>query len=146
LVLAGAVAAPFPSGDAILGIWETHDHQGRLESRVEIYKEQGKYFGKIVSLTEPAWAAGDDQGMAGKPKNDRYNPHPDLRSRPIIGMQFMRDFTYGAAKDIWVNGKIYDPKCGKTYKCKLTLTSPDRLEVRGYFGVSVFGRTDVWTR
>lgn len=145
-VLAGATAGSFPSGDGILGIWKTYDDRGKTDSSVEIYKEQDKYFAKIVSLTEPTWPAGDDQGMAGKPKNDRYNPNADLRSRPIIGMQIMHDFIYNPGKNIWEDGKIYDPGCGKTYKCKLTLTSPNRLEVRGYVGISLLGRTEIWTR
>jgi uncharacterized protein (DUF2147 family) len=146
LVLAGATAGPIPSADAILGIWKTYDAHRKVDCGVEIYKQHDKYFAKIVSLTEPTWPAGDDQGMAGKPKNDRYNPNPDLRNRPILGMQFMHDFIYNAGKNIWADGRIYDPESGKTYKCKLTLTSTNRLEVRGYIGISLLGRTEVWTR
>ena len=146
LALAGAGAGQTPAADAILGDWQTFDDQGKLDSHVEIFKQQGKYFAKIVSLTEPSWPADDDQGMGGKPKNDRFNPRPELRGRPILGMQFMQDFVYNADKNIWEDGKIYDPACGKTYKCKLTLTSPHQLNVRGYIGISLLGRTEVWTR
>ena len=146
LVLASATAGPIPPGDGILGIWKTHDDQGKVDSHVEIYKEHDKYLAKIVSLTESNWPAGDDQGMAGKPKNDRKNPNPDLRSRPIVGMQIMHDCVYNAGKNIWVDGRIYDPESGKTYKCKLSLTSPKTLEVRGFIGISLLGRTETWTR
>ncbi len=60
-------------------------------------------------------------------------------------MQLMTDFTL-AGKDIWEGGKIYDPESGKTYKCKLTLIDPNRLEVRGFIGFSLLGRTEVWTK
>ena len=146
LVLAGATAGSIPSGNEILGIWKTFDKLGKLESSVEIYKEKDTYCAKIVSLTEPNWPAGDDQNMAGKPKNDRNNPNADLRSRPIIGMQIMQDFVYNARKNIWEGGRIYDPGCGKTYKCKFALASPNQLEVRGYIGISLLGRTETWTR
>jgi len=146
LVLAGADAGPTPSGDAILGIWKTYDANGKVNCQLEIYRENKKYCAKIVSLTEPNWPAGDDQGMAGKPKNDRYNPNPELRNRPIVGLRFMHDFVYIAAKSMWTNGRIYDPECGKTYKCKMTLTSANKLEVRGYIGISLLGRTEIWTR
>jgi uncharacterized protein (DUF2147 family) len=146
LVLAGVTAGSFPSGDGILGIWKTYDKQGKQESSVEIYKEQDKYCAKIVSLAEPNWPAGDDQGMAGKVKTDRHNPNADLRSRPIIGMQFMHDFIYNTGKNVWEDGRVYDPECGKTYKCKMSLTSSNQLEVRGYFGISLLGRTETWTR
>jgi uncharacterized protein (DUF2147 family) len=146
LVMARATAGSIASGDEILGIWKTYDNRGNLESSVEIYKEKDKYCAKIVSLTEPNWPAGDDQNMAGKAKSDRHNPNVDLRSRPIIGMQIMQDFIYNAGKKIWEGGRIYDPGNGKTYKCKFTLTSPNQLEVRGYIGISLLGRTEIWTR
>lgn len=146
LLLAGATAGTIPTGDSILGDWKTFDDKGKVDSHIEFYKQQGKYFAKIVSLTEPNWPANDDKGMGGKPKNDRFNPQPELRSRPIVGMQFLHDFVYNADKNIWEDGRIYDPACGKTYKCKMTLSSADRLEVRGYVGISMFGRTAVWRR
>jgi uncharacterized protein (DUF2147 family) len=46
----------------------------------------------------------------------------------------------------WEDGKIYDPKNGKTYSCKIKMTNPNNLEVRGFIGVSLIGRTDTWTR
>jgi uncharacterized protein (DUF2147 family) len=62
-----------------------------------------------------------------------------------MGMVLMKDFEYDA-KNVWDDGEIYDPKSGKTYSCKMTLTDPDHLEVRGYVGISLIGRTDKWTR
>ncbi|MEI9865575.1 MAG: DUF2147 domain-containing protein [Limisphaerales bacterium] len=146
LVLVGATAGSSQSGDEILGVWKTFDKQGKLESTIEIFKEKDEYCAKIASLTEPNWPVSDDQGMAGKPKNDRHNPNADLRSRPIIGMQIMHGFTYNPGKNVWEYGRVYDPGCGKTYKCKFTLVSSNRLEVRGYIGISLLGRTETWTR
>ena len=57
----------------------------------------------------------------------------------------LRDFTY-ASGNLWENGHIYDPKNGKDYKCKMTLTSPDALDVRGFIGFSLLGRTEHWTK
>jgi uncharacterized protein (DUF2147 family) len=146
LVLAGATAGSFQSGDEILGIWKTCDKQGKLESTIEIYKEKNEYCAKVASLTKPNWPADDDQGMAGKAKNDRHNPNADLQSRLIVGLQIMRGFTYNPGKNVWEDGKVYDPGCGKTYKCKFTLVSSNQLEVRGYVGISLLGRTETWTR
>jgi uncharacterized protein (DUF2147 family) len=128
-------------GDAILGIWHTTEDK----SQVQVFKEDDKYFAKIVSLKEPAWPEGDKEGMAGKPKNDRRNPSPKLRSRPIAGLLFMNDFLY-SGRNLWSGGRVYDPECGKTYKCKMSLIATNRLEVHGYVGVSLLGRTVVWTR
>jgi uncharacterized protein (DUF2147 family) len=125
--------------DEILGIWHTTDDK----SQVQIFKEHGKYFAKIISLKKPNWPADDPQ--AGRPKNDRLNPQRELRQRPIVGMQFMNDFGH-TGDNLWSGGRIYDPESGKTYKCKISLIGKDRLEVRGYVGVSLLGRTVVWTR
>jgi uncharacterized protein (DUF2147 family) len=51
-----------------------------------------------------------------------------------------------AGDNLWEDGTIYDPENGKTYRCKITLESPNRLNVRGFVGISLFGRTTVWTR
>jgi uncharacterized protein (DUF2147 family) len=120
--------------DAVVGTW----YNGSKESRIEIYKCGDKYCGKIAWLKEPNYEDG-------KPKVDKNNPDDKLKGRPIMGMVLMKDFEYDA-KNVWDDGEIYDPKSGKTYSCKMTLTDPDHLEVRGYVGISLIGRTDKWTR
>jgi uncharacterized protein (DUF2147 family) len=128
-------------GDAILGVWHTTDDK----SQVQVFKENGHYFGKILSLKEPNWPADDDQGMSGKPKNDRKNPDPKLRSRPIAGITIMMNFDY-SGNNTWESGRVYDPESGSTYRGKMSLTATNRLELRGYVGIPLFGRTEVWTR
>jgi uncharacterized protein (DUF2147 family) len=46
----------------------------------------------------------------------------------------------------WGKGSLYDPKSGKSYRGKIHLAAPGRLELRGYIGIPLFGRTSVWTR
>ncbi|MCU0554774.1 MAG: DUF2147 domain-containing protein [Syntrophales bacterium] len=129
------------SPDVIVGKWLN----GKQTAHVETYKSGGKYHGKIVWLKEPVYPADDKKGMAGKQKVDRENPDASKRSQPILGLGILRDFTF--VKDgLWENGMIYDPENGKDYKCKMTLESPDILNVRGYIGISLIGRTDTWTR
>ncbi|MDH3337595.1 MAG: DUF2147 domain-containing protein [Gammaproteobacteria bacterium] len=79
------------------------------------------------------------------PRYDDKNPDPDLRDRPLDGMVIMRGFKY-VGDGRWTGGTIYDPNSGKTYKCTLTQVDADTLKVRGYIGVSLFGRSDTWTR
>jgi len=98
-----------------------------------------------VWLKEPFYPTGDAQGMAGKPKVDRNNPDVALRSRPLIGLPLVSGFHFAGA-DEWTGGTIYDPENGKTYSCKITLMSNGSLKVRGYIGISLFGRTTAWTR
>ncbi len=128
--------------DAIVGTWLNGDKT----AHIEISKNtDGKYSGKIVWLKEPVYPANDEKGMAGKEKVDRENPDPKKRSRPVLGLVMLRNFVY-ANDSLWQQGQVYDPKNGKEYKCTLTLKSADVLDVRGFIGFSLIGRTDTWTR
>ncbi len=126
---------------AILGTWWNQEK----EAKIEIYSCDGKYCGKIVWLKEPDFPANDAKGMGGKPKIDRENPDSSQRERPILGMNLVWGFN-SAGENLWEGGFIYDPRDGKTYKCKMTLESPDRLKVRGFIGISLIGKTNIWTR
>jgi uncharacterized protein (DUF2147 family) len=84
-------------------------------------------------------------GRAGQPRLDDNNPNPDLRTRPIIGLQIMSDFVFDGDNG-WKRGTVYDPKNGRTYSGKVTLVSPNKLRLRGYVLLSFFGRTTIWTR
>jgi uncharacterized protein (DUF2147 family) len=140
LVLA-ATNAYAQNGDAIVGKWLN----GEKTAHVDIYESGGKYFGKIVWLKEPVYPADDKKGMAGKEKVDRENPDPAKRSQPVLGLLILRDFVF-KNNNSWEQGRIYDPKNGKDYKCRMTLKTPDALDVRGFVGFSLLGRTDNWTR
>ncbi len=127
--------------DDVLGKWWNEEK----DAQVEIYSCEGKYCGKIAMLKEPNYPANDPKGMAGKPKIDRENPEADKRERPLLGMNLVWGFTR-AGENVWEGGFIYNPREGKTYKCKLTLENPDRLKVRGFIGISLIGKTNTWTR
>jgi uncharacterized protein (DUF2147 family) len=62
-----------------------------------------------------------------------------------MGLQIINGFQF-AGDNLWRNGKIYDPDSGKTYSAKATLASHDQLDLRGFIGVSLIGRTEKWTR
>ena len=119
--------------DDILGRWINPSGEGQIE----IYKRGDKYFGKLAWIKEP-----NDEN--GKPKTDEKNPSESLRSKPILGLEILKNFVFEGDK--WSDGTIYDPKSGKTYSCKLTLKSNNQLNIRGYIGVSLIGRTEVWKR
>ena len=127
LLLAAAARAETP-----IGVWETG------ESHVEIYNCGELLCGRIVALDEPLDAEG-------KAKTDKNNLDPTLRTRLILGMDLIAGFSRKSGKR-WVGGTIYDPRDGKTYKCKMTLENDGTLKVRGYVGMSLFGKTVVWTR
>lgn len=127
-------------GDRILGVWATE----KAEAHVEIAKGDKGYKGTIVWLKEPFYSESDSAGRAGEVKKDTENPDTSLRDRSIVGLQIMEGFEY-SGNDRWTSGTIYDPENGKTYECRMKLTPEGALKVRGYVGVSLFGRTSVWT-
>jgi uncharacterized protein (DUF2147 family) len=116
-----------------LGSWMNEEK----EARFEIFKCGNKLCGKITWLKEPL--------RNGKPKMDDLNPEDRLKSRPILGMVFMKNFEYDSDNK-WDEGTIYDPKSGKTYSCYMKFIDKDKMEVRGYIGISLIGRTQTWTR
>jgi uncharacterized protein (DUF2147 family) len=139
LLLPLATACGAGPGD-ILGIWKTELD----ESKVEVYRCGEKICGKIVWLKRPVYTDSND-GQAGTPIIDRNNPDPDLRNRPLTGLQIMQGFIE-LDGTTWGNGTCYDPKSGRTYRGKIRLAAPDSLELRGFVGIPLFGRTAVWTR
>lgn len=113
--------------DAITGTWLTANKEGKIE----IYKENNLYAGKIIGGT--------------KPGKDEKNPESSLRNRDLIGIVILKNFKFNG-KEKWEDGTIYDPNNGKTYSCNIKLKDKNTLEVRGYIGFSLLGRTEVWTR
>jgi uncharacterized protein (DUF2147 family) len=114
--------------DGIVGEWLS----AKKDSRILIYRQGNIYVGKV------SWGTG---GSA----KDTKNPDPKLRNRDIIGSEILNGFAY-KGDNTWDNGTIYDPREGKVYSCKMTLKTPSQLSIRGYIGVSLFGRTEVWSR
>jgi len=135
-----AVGALAAGPDDVTGRWLNQEG----DAAIDIFRCGNLYCGKISWLKEPKYPADDKKGMAGRQKVDRENPDSALRSRPILGMQLLSSFQYTGG-NVWEKGTIYDPKSGKTYKCKMTLDG-NRLNIRGFIGISLIGRTNVWTR
>ena len=119
----------------VKGIWLNQDE----DAKIEIFENGGKYYGKIVWLKTPI------DPETNKPKVDKNNPNPALRSRPSLGLEILKDFSFNG-KDEWKDGTIYDPKSGKTYSCYIRMENKNKLKIRGFIGVSMLGRTTYWTR
>jgi uncharacterized protein (DUF2147 family) len=119
--------------DDVLGKWVNPSGEGQIE----IYKKGDKYFGKLAWLKDP-----NDE--SGKPKTDLKNPNANLRTKPLLGLEILKDFVYEDNK--WTDGTIYDPKTGKTYSCNLNIKNDGQLNIRGYVGISLIGRSESWKR
>lgn len=121
--------------DKVLGIW----FNGEKDAKVEIFKNGTKFYGRVVWMEKPL----NDQG---KEAMDDKNPDPTKRTVKLMNMVFMKNFSFDSESGQWTGGEIYDPKNGKTYSCKMKLSSENHLEVRGYIGISMLGRTEHWER
>jgi len=122
-----------------VGKWRTiDDRTGKVKSIVEIYQaSDGSLAGKVLQVL-----------------NSDKGPHPvcdackgENHNKPIEGMVI----AWGLKKDddgkTWDGGKILDPKNGKVYSAKMTpIEGGRKLEVRGYLGFSLLGRTQTWVR
>lgn len=118
-----------------IGTWKTIDDKtGKEKSYVKIYEtKSGKLQGDVVKILTP----GREDAKCTDCKGDRKN-------KPIAGMTIM----WGMEKDgnEWTNGRILDPNSGKEYSCKMKLKDNNTLEVRGFMGISLLGRTQTWYR
>lgn len=119
--------------DDIIGIWLTGSKE---PAKIQIYKSGEKFYGKIIWLKNPT-----DNG---KQRVDTNNPDITKRSNPIIGLLMLTGFKFDG-DDEWKGGDIYDPESGKTYSSYMYLRDKNTLKVRGYVGISLFGRTETWT-
>lgn len=122
------------NADDIVGIWET----GNGKARVKIDKVGNYYFGRIVWLKEPL----NEQGM---PKVDKNNKDESKRNTPLLGLRLVGGFEW-KGENSWEEGNIYDPETGNDYKCKISLEDKNTMSIRGFIGISMFGRTDTWKR
>lgn len=144
LVFSLCIAIPIAwavNSDDIVGLWNTEEK----DAVIELFKCGRKYCGRVFWVKEPNYSAGDKNGREGQPKLDIKNPDPNLRNRPIVGLQIMHDFSFAGSKR-WTGGKMYDPESGQTYSGRMTLTTPNTLDLRGYILFSLLGRTTTWTR
>ncbi|MEM9385773.1 MAG: DUF2147 domain-containing protein [Pseudomonadota bacterium] len=119
-----------PLSERILGVWLNEDGDGWIR----IVRSGDEYFGVIIGA--PAGLRPDAL--------DVNNPDPALRTRPLLDLRLIYGYRFKGKR--WVGGRIYDPDLGKEYKSRLQLLDRRTLEVRGYVGAPMFGRTQRWTR
>lgn len=110
------------------------DKTGKPRGVVRIYEANGELFGKIESTINPAEAEKLCDLCPGERKN-----------KPVIGLVIMRHMKKQNAE--YAGGDIVDPDTGWVYRCKLRLAENGaKLELRGFIGLSLLGRTQVWSR
>jgi uncharacterized protein (DUF2147 family) len=125
------------AADSPVGRWKTIDDETNKEkSVVEVYEAGGKLYGKIVQLLEEK--DGGVGKLCTKCTGSDYN-------MPVVGMIILKDLKKDG--DEYTGGTVTDPNNGKTYKCKIEVADGgEKLKVRGFIGVSLLGRTQIWHR
>ena len=129
LQLAPAARATDDQAAQILGNWLTEPRDGIIQISVA---SDGSYQGKIIGGNAPQ-------------RLDQHNPDPARRSLTLLGQTILQGMKYDGGGE-WSGGTIYDPDSGRSYKCRLVRLDPDRLQVRGFIGFALLGRSQVWTR
>ncbi|WP_064196995.1 MULTISPECIES: DUF2147 domain-containing protein [Emticicia] len=128
-------AQDYKQQDEILGTWISENK----DLKVEIYKKEDKYFGKII------WFLCDPKTPNMSDFKDTENPEPKLRHRPWLGMEVVEGLMFNG-DNIWGNGTIYDPNTGRTYSSVVTLKDNNTLVVKGYWGIELLGKNMIFYR
>ena len=130
----GIAASPAAARTASpLGVWLTEGGK----SHIEVYRCGSNMCGKVVWL---------NRAPSRGPALDKANPDPAKRGRPILGMRVLSDLKPTSSPREWTGGQGYDPRDGDSYKVKMTLLEDGRLRVRGYIGIPIIGRSQIWKR
>ncbi len=121
-----------------VGLWQTiSDKDGKVASEVRIIETAGVISAKIEKIFR-ADAAPDAKCTLCE---------DDRKDKPVIGLEFMRGLKKVEGKDVWDGGTVVDPDNGKVYRAKMTpIEGGKKLEMRGYIGNPLFGRTQTWVR
>jgi len=138
LLLLVTATAAHAATDTAAGLWHTiDDATGKVRSLVRINEHGGAYSGKVeqILITLP-----DDD-----PQHRCIHCTGERKDQPIVGMTVL----WGMRRDgdAYTGGELLDPHTGKTYSAKMTLLEGGKkLDVRGFIGFSLIGRSQIWVR
>ena len=138
-LLAGTAFSAFAQATSPAGVWKTIDDSTKKEkSLVRIVEANGVYSGKVEKFLDPETA----KDVTCKDCSD------ERKDKPILGLTIIRNMKQSADdKAVFEGGDILDPNSGKLYKSKMKLVdNGSKLEVRGFVGISLLGRTQTWIR
>jgi len=121
-----------------VGLWKTiSDKDGSVASEVRITDASGVLSAKIEKVFRVDF----------KPDAKCVECKDDRKDQPVIGLEIMRGLKKSEGKEVWEGGTIVDPDNGTVYRARVTpVDGGKKLEMRGYVGAPLFGRTQTWIR
>ena len=116
--------------------WQTVDDKtGEKKAIIQLTESNGQVSGKIIKVHNPEHAKAKCSKCKGS-----------LKNQPIEGLQILTGLK-ADGDNKWTDGKLVDPETGKIYSGKVTLADDGKsLELRGYVGAPIFGRSQTWIR
>jgi len=122
------------NAQTIFGKWNsTNEETGNIDSIIEVYEKDGKAFAKVIEIK------GSTRKNAVCEKCEDEN-----KNKPILGLNILTGLEEN--EDEWSGGNILDPRNGRIYNCYIKLIKPNKLKIRGYIGLALFGKTAYWER
>lgn len=122
------------NAQTIFGKWNsTNEETGNIDSIIEVYEKDGKAFAKVIEIK------GSTRKNAVCEKCEDEN-----KNKPILGLNILTGLQEN--EDEWSGGNILDPRNGRIYNCYIKLIKPNKLKIRGYIGLALFGKTAYWKR
>lgn len=135
LCLLASAAASITFAQSPAGVWKTvDDATGKEKAIIRISEAGGVFTGKIEKLLDPT------------KQDSKCDECTDARKgQPVVGLTIIRNIKKG--ESYYEGGDILDAANGKVYRARLTLSADNKkLDVRGYMGTPMFGRTQTWSR
>lgn len=120
------------------GLWKTIDDETKVEKSLVRVSDAGGVFSAVIEkLLDPAKA----DAKCDKCSDER-------KDKPVMGMTILRNVKHSSSDaELWDGGDILDPNNGKVYKVRLKpVDGGKKMEVRGYIGMPMLGRTQTWIR
>lgn len=133
-----SMALAASANEELRGLWIDHKEPEKQKVAVWIEDCNGALCGRIYWMRKPL-------NREGKPKVDVHNPDPNLRERPLCGLRVLSGFKR-TDEITWTDGQIYSPSDGITFSSTIKMEREGALKIRGYVGISLFGKTLEWVR
>ncbi len=137
LIFLTSFSSPFgntPSEDDAVGLWLSENGK----EKVRIDRRGDRYFGTMVWME-------NEYDAEGNQLKDIHNPDPELKDRPHVGIEFLKDFKY-VGNGWYTGGEIYDMGSGSSYSARIYMPDKQTAKIRGYIGIPLFGRTEICTK